>query len=130
MPKLLVQYLITMFMLNLFSWWYGSGWAGVLLATRRRLRGTAQAFSIRALLHTLFAPWKRIATPPGASINERFRALGDNLISRLVGFTVRIFVLLAAGFSFICLGVIGILELVAWPLIPLLALVLILKGLL
>jgi hypothetical protein len=119
-----------MFMLDLFSWWYGSGWTGILRATRRRFIGVSQAFSIRALLHTLFAPWKRIITSPGASISDRFRAIGDNLISRLVGFSARLFVLLAAMLTFIGLGAMGVLELIVWPLLPLLAVGLIVKGLL
>jgi len=119
-----------MFMLDLFGWWYGTGWTGVLRATKRRFSGVAQAFSIQALTHTLFAPWKRIITSPGASINDKLRALGDNLISRLVGFTIRFFVLLAAMLSFIGLTIIGVLELIVWPLLPLLAIALIVKGLL
>lgn len=119
-----------MFMLDLFSWWYGSGWTGVLAATRRRLGGLSEAFSTKTLLHTLFSPWRRIITYPGASIEDKFRAFGDNLISRFVGFTVRFFVLLAAAASFVFLCIAGILELVLWPLVPLIAIGLIIWGLL
>jgi hypothetical protein len=119
-----------MFMLDLFSWWYRRGWSGVLTATKRRLEGLAEAFSTRILLHTLFAPWKRIITYPGADISDRLRALGDNVVSRCIGFTVRFFVLLTAGISFLVLSILGFVELVMWPLIPPLAIVLIVKGLL
>jgi hypothetical protein len=119
-----------MFMLDLVSWWYGSGWAGVLGRTRHRLTGLAEMFSITTLLHTLFAPWRRIITYPGASMDARLRALGDNALSRCVGFTVRFFVLLAAAVSFVGLCVAAVLELVLWPLLPVIAIVLIVKGLL
>jgi hypothetical protein len=118
-----------MFMLDLVGWWYGSGWSGVLLATKRRLAGLAEAYSTKTLLHTLFAPWRRIITYPGAGIDAKLRAIGDNLVSRCVGFTVRFFVLLAAGVSFVFLCIVGLLELIVWPLLPLIAIALIVKGL-
>src|SRR5271170_34655 len=113
-----------MFMLGLFSWWYGSGWTGILGATRRRMGGLAETYSIKTLLNTLFAPWRRVITYPGASIEDKLRAVGDNIVSRCVGFTVRFFVLLAAGVSFVVLCIAGLLELVLWPLLPVLALAL------
>jgi len=119
-----------MFMLDLFVWWYGNGWTGVLRATRRRLVGLSAAFSIDILLRTLFAPWKRIVTYPGAGLDAKLRALGDNLISRFVGFMVRIVALLAALVSLIGLCLVGIAELIIWPLLPLVAVALIVKGLL
>jgi hypothetical protein len=116
-------------MLDLVSWWYGSGWAGALHATQQRLSKLAEAFSMGTLLHTLFAPWKRIISYPGAGLEAKMRALLDNLISRCVGFTVRIFVLLAAAAAFVGLCVFGVLEIVIWPLLPILAVALIVKGL-
>lgn len=117
-------------MLDLVSWWYGSGWLGVLAATQRRLSGLAEAFSIKILLLTLFAPWKRIITYPGAGVEAKIRAFGDNLVSRFVGFMVRFIVLLAAAASYVGLCLVGLAELVLWPLLPLLAIALIVKGLL
>jgi len=118
-----------MFMLDLFGWWYGSGWAGVLASTKKRLEGLAEAFSTKILLQTLFSPWRRVITYPGASIDAKLRAIGDNLVSRCVGFTVRFFVLLAAAISFVFLCVAGVVELIIWPLVPLIAIALIVKGL-
>lgn len=118
-----------MFMLDLVAWWYGAGWSGVLRATQKRLSGLAEMFSTKTLLRTLFAPWRRIITYPGAGLDEKMRAFGDNLVSRCIGFTVRFFVLLAAGVSFIGLLVFALLELVVWPLVPLLGIALIVKGL-
>jgi hypothetical protein len=119
-----------MFMLGLFSWWYGAGWKGVLGATGRRLGGLAEMFSINILLRTLFSPWKRMVTDPGASLDAKIRAFGDNIVSRVVGFTVRFFVLFAAALAFVLLLLASLLELVVWPLVPVAGIALIVKGLL
>ncbi len=118
-----------MVMFSLFNWWYGAGWAGVIRSTQRRLTTLAGMFSIAILLRTLFSPWKRIITYPGAGIDAKFRAFGDNLVSRCIGFTIRLFVLVAAAVSFVLLSAMGLLELIAWPLVPVAGIVLIMKGL-
>lgn len=87
-------------------------------------------FSTTILLRTLFSPWRRIITYPGAGLDARLRAFGDNLVSRCIGFTVRSFVLLAAAIAFLVIGAASIAEIVIWPLIPVLAAGLIVKGLL
>jgi len=119
-----------MFMFGIFTWWYGAGWIGTMRSARRRMSDLAATFSLGILLRTLFAPWRRVVTYPGAGLDARFRAMGDNLISRCVGFTVRFFVLLAAGVAFVVLATASMLEFVVWPLIPIAAIVLIIKGLL
>jgi hypothetical protein len=116
-------------MLGLFSWWYGAGWKGTLGATSKRLRGLADMFSVDILVATLFAPWKRVVTYPGASFDAKLRAFGDNLVSRCVGFFVRAAVLIAACVAFLFLLVVGLLELVLWPLTPLAGVALIVVGL-
>jgi hypothetical protein len=118
-----------MLIVGLFSWWYGAGWAGALRATERRLRTLAGMFSISILLRTLFSPWRRIISYPGAGLEARLRAFGDNLVSRCVGFTVRFFVLLAAAVAFVLLVLVGFVELIAWPLLPLAGVGLIVWGL-
>lgn len=112
-----------------FTWWYGQGWALVFKNIQRRLRQTSQMFSISILLKTLFSPWHRIVSYPGASIGDHMRAMTDNLVSRFVGFTVRIFVLIAAGISLLIVAVVAIIEIIAWPLVPLAIVAGIIKGL-
>lgn len=119
-----------MFVLDLLSWWYGDGWTGILRATKRRINGLAEAFSLTILFHTLFAPWKRIVTAPGAGLDAKLQAIGDNLVSRAIGFTVRFLVLLTAAVSFVLLCLAAFLELILWPLVPLVATALIVKGVL
>ncbi len=74
---------------------------------------------MKQLLQTLFAPWKRIITYPGASLVERWRAWNDNLFSRFIGFIIRFFVLLAALVVLFFLALLTLIEFIVWPLIPL-----------
>lgn len=118
-----------MFMLiELIRWWYGPGW---LLAFRRitgRTQGITRVFSISTLLGTLFSPWKRIVTDGAKGMDGKMKALLDNLISRIVGFTVRSMVLFAAVLVTAGSFVFGLLLAVVWPAIPALALYLAIRS--
>lgn len=100
-------------------WWYGAGWNAVMTSVRRRLDRTLASFSVPTLVRTIFYPWKRIITAPGSGLDAYIRAVGDNLMSRAVGFTVRSTVLLSAGFSLFGIALFGLVQVVLWPLIPL-----------
>jgi hypothetical protein len=119
-----------MLALDFITWWYGAGWTGVFRATQKRLHSLSEMFSINILLRTLFSPWRRIISYPGAGLDARLRAFGDNIVSRCIGFTVRFMVLLTAAFGFAFLGIIGMVELVLWPFVPLAGVALIIRGLL
>lgn len=112
------------------SWWYGQGWALVFKNMQRRITQIEQAFSVTMLLRTLFSPWRRVVTYPGSSLNAHLQALVDNLISRFVGFTVRIAVIITAGIMITGLAIVALIEVVAWPLVPLAIILGIIKGLL
>jgi len=58
------------------------------------------------------------------------RAFGDNMVSRAIGFTVRFMALLAASVAFVVVGVLSLLEIILWPLVPFASVALIVKGLL
>jgi hypothetical protein len=111
-------------------WWYGAGWKQVMANVQLRLKRTADSFSIQTLVRTLFAPWKRIISTPGSGIDAHLRAIGDNMVSRAVGFTVRLTVLFTAGLCLLVLWVAGILQIILWPVVPLAAVGLIIRGLL
>jgi len=107
-----------MLVLSFFSWWYGRGWSSVLESFEPRVKGVMDGFSVIQLLRTLFEPWRRIITEPGSNIDERFRAWGDNLFSRVIGFVVRFFVLLAALVVLTLVVLLTVVELIVWPLLP------------
>jgi len=104
-----------------FRWWYTRGWALSLVRLRHKLTGIEQAFSVGILLRTLFAPWRRIITYPGDGISAYFRAMIDNLVSRFIGFVVRVSVLIGAGMTALIFGCFALLACVLWPLLPPLA---------
>jgi len=107
-----------MIALEILTWWYSQGWAQVAKNAELRFFKVSHMFSVPILVRTLFAPWRRIITYPGASIDARFRAMGDNLVSRFVGFSVRAMVLLTAGIMLAFTAAAALVQLVIWPLIP------------
>ena len=117
-----------MIAIELLAWWYRQGWMQVAQNARLRFLKVSHMFSVPILIRTLFAPWRRIITYPGATIDARMRALGDNLVSRTVGFTVRIMVLLTAGIMLGLTVVAAGLQLIVWPLVPLALVAAIFKG--
>jgi hypothetical protein len=104
---------------ELLAWWYGQGWRDAARNIPRMLTSTSHAFSTPTLLRTLFAPWRRIVTYPGSSLDTKVRAFGDNIVSRAVGFAVRLIVLITAFLMIAIVLVIGVLSVVLWPLVPL-----------
>jgi hypothetical protein len=117
-----------MLALEFFGWWYGAGWRLLARNMQKRMRGLARMFSVSILVRTIFAPWKRIITYPGKGLDAQMHAMADNMVSRLVGFTIRVFVLIAAGITLLLGGILSMVELVAWPLLPIAAIVLLVKG--
>jgi hypothetical protein len=119
-----------MLALAFFQWWYGPGWFRAWNSLGGRLKRTYYGFSVPQLSRTLFSPWRRIVTLGGGSLGERLRAMLDNLVSRCVGLVVRLLTLLAAALILIWWIVIAVVQLVIWPLVPLLAVFLIVRGIL
>lgn len=117
-----------MLALAFFSWWYGLGWRLAIQRTRLMVSHNVQIFSVSILLKTLFEPWKRITSNPGAGISAHAQASLDNAISRLVGFFVRFLVLIAAIVTTLMIGIIGIVQIIIWPLLPPLLLLTIVLG--
>ena len=111
-----------------FLWWYGPGWLSAWKGCFSWVKGVQQAFSVDVLLKTLFSPWKRIISLPGRSIEEKFRAAIDNLVSRVIGFMVRSIVLIVALVMIVATAVAGIALAVLWPLMPLVGVGLIFWG--
>ena len=93
------------------------------------MRGTYLNLSVPLLLPTLFAPWRRIVTYPGAAVTDKLRAMVDNAVSRCVGFTVRLITLLTALVLLTLYALVGGLTLLIWPLLPVLSVMLVVLGL-
>lgn len=119
-----------MLALEFFQWWYSQGWTGSFQRLKHRLSSVTETFSVGILLRTLFSPWRRIITYPGADLSAKLRAVGDNIVSRFVGFSVRIVVLLSALVLSVIVLLVSLFELVVWPLLPPASIGLIITGLL
>lgn len=108
--------------LVLFSWWYTAGWAQQAARVGARVSGVLEMFSVGLLLRTLFAPFRQISAEQGTrgALNTQMRAMGDRLFSRIFGACIRtlfiIFGLIGALFA----AVLGVVQLLVWPFIPLL----------
>jgi hypothetical protein len=104
--------------LELVAWWYVQGWLEAWRTARHWIANVQRAFSTAVLLRSLFSPWKQIVTFADNSINQKLQALIDNLLSRAVGFTVRLSALLAAAVLTVLAALAGLLLIIAWPLLP------------
>ena len=107
-----------MFLVEFFKWWYGLGWLGAWKGVPGSARKAGRQFSIPLLLRNLFSPWKQIVALPGKSIDEKFRAMIDNLVSRTIGFFVRLLTLMAAGAVIGLSTALSLALAVIWPLMP------------
>lgn len=117
-----------MLIVGFFAWWYGRGFLELFSYIGTLLSSVWQKFSVTTLLKTLFAPWRRITAGGGRTMQDRSQALLDNLISRLVGFTIRFFVIIAALFSMLVLLIVGLILIIGWPLAPPLVMLLIIGA--
>ncbi len=118
-----------MFAIGFLRWWYGPGWRDAGQRVLSRVTGIYRYFSLPILLRTLFQPWRRIISPGGGSLQQQTRAMLDNLVSRWVGFSIRILSLLAAVILMTAALVLGGILIAAWPLLPLASLIMVAAGL-
>lgn len=121
-----LRYNRLMFIVGLFSWWYSAGWKRRVLMVGERLASLYDYFSLGLLLRTLFSPFRQIsAGSVRGSLSAQMHAWFDQLISRCVGACVRSVVLIAGVISLILRALVGLIEIVVWPLVPTLPVVMV-----
>lgn len=103
---------------EMLRWWYTTGWTQILRQITTWPLRVERAFSFVILVQTLFSPWKRIISGGGNTIDAKFRAAMDNLVSRLIGGFVRSIVLLGALCAMAGAGIAAMLFAIIWPLLP------------
>jgi hypothetical protein len=118
-----------MLVIGFLQWWYGPGWRDMGRRVLGRAGSFASHFSLPILLRTMFQPWRRIITPSGGSLQQRVQAMLDNLVSRWVGFSIRLMSLIAAVILMAATIIIGGALVLVWPALPLVGLGLIAAGL-
>jgi hypothetical protein len=114
--------------IQMLTWWYGTG---LILAFRRIstwVQKVEQLFSAFILLRTLFKPWKRIVTLPGKSLDAHIHAAVDNLVSRCIGFLIRLLVLITAAVMLVTTLILGVAQFILWLVLPLSVILFIVKG--
>ena len=119
-----------MFIVGLFSWWYGAGWVRCISAVRGGLASIYDYFSLDLLLRTLFSPFRQIsAGAVRGPIGVQLRALVDNLISRIIGGIVRTIVIVIGSVTLLLSCILGLVRIALWPLVPVLPVVFIMFAL-
>lgn len=113
-----------MFLTGILSWWYSGGLVNRLNLIKQRLAKSADFFSIGLLLKTLFSPFRQIsAGRVDGSFSIVVRAFFDRLLSRIIGATVRSFMIIFGTITLLLETIGGILMMLAWLLIPILPVV-------
>lgn len=122
-----------MFLVGLISWWYGRGWIGQWKRIAERFLATLEFFSIGQLFSTLFSPFRQISAGASGngSIGAAFRAMIDQLISRVIGAFVRFMTILFGLVVIILQAVYEVVIMIAWwflPILPVVGLILLAIG--
>jgi hypothetical protein len=93
---------------------------------RAFLIAAADSMSLPLLLHTLFAPWRRdVVETEGLAWGLRWQAFWYNVLSILIGFTIRSFVLVGSTALLILFATFGVLAVAVFFVLPFLPVVLI-----
>jgi len=105
-----------------FLAWHFSG--GIEFYTKKYILALERInhfFSIGLLFKTLFSPYKRlivIKEKPGFDFAEYFERLSFNLVSRFIGFWVRLFLIIIGVSLYLFVFIFGALGLILWILLP------------
>lgn len=110
-----------MLITSIYMWWFTAGWGHLARFLFEKMGDALSFFSFSSLLRTLFAPYRQIST---VSANAtRASAFLDRLVSRLVGFTTRLFLMLAGLMVFITEFIVFAVIIISWPFIPFLPII-------
>lgn len=103
-----------------FIWQFFDMPKAILSAWKNFLSFNLNYFSIILLLKTFFSPWKRYSWSYGRgfSFSRYFHAFSANLISRMLGAFVRIWLILLGILSEVFIFFAGIIVFLAWIFLP------------
>jgi len=114
-----------MILFSLLSWWYTAGWAELAKRAEGRVQSTLEVFSVSLLFGSLFQPFRQISVGGSSSrgFDAQLRAFGDRLFSRVFGAVIRSFFILMGLLSAVLMMLVGLLQVICWPLIPVVPLI-------
>ena len=102
-----------------FSWWYGEGWKRQVSRVSNRMAGLLDTFSFDLLIRTWFSPFRQIsAGAVQGPIGVQIQIIIDKIVSRFIGAMIRAVMLFVGVLAIIVVGVLCIIQLVVWPLLP------------
>lgn len=109
-----------MFIVGLFTWWYGAGWKKVSQILLQKLVATEDFFSIDMLLRSIFAPFKQISAGSGSggTLQMKLQAWFDKQFSRFIGALIRLTLILVGSVWLILQVCADVVILALWPLVP------------
>jgi len=108
-------------LLDYIQWWYSYGLVRMFKYLRAFIFILADTFSVKILVTTFFAPWRRdVVSTEGMSLQERFGVWGMNLIARLFGMFIKFITFLIFLVCFIVLIVFEAAVILVWLLLPML----------
>ncbi len=104
------------------SWHFLDVPKNILVGWKNVLRFNLNYFSIPLLLRTLFSPWRRYhwTYPKGFQIGKIFEVFISNLISRVLGAVLRIFLIFVGVLMEILIILTGIIIFLGWLALPVL----------
>ncbi|MDD5569004.1 MAG: hypothetical protein PHG23_01140 [Candidatus Pacebacteria bacterium] len=117
--------------LKYFRWQFYKQPAEILRGLKNYLAFNVYLFSAPDLLKSLFSPWKRELSSYGRGFDFKvyLESAAGNLISRLIGFILRLFLLISFAAAEILSLAAGIVLFLIWIALPFLALGGIIYGL-
>lgn len=105
-----------------FYWHFLEAPRNILMAWKNFLKFGLNYFSIPLLLRTLFSPWHKYAWsyPRGFYPEKYLEVFVSNLISRILGAILRIFMIIVGILTEIFIILAGIIIFLVWIVLPLL----------
>ena len=111
---------------EMFVWWYSKGWGVFIQKLRTSFASLTDFFSMSSLLRTLFQPFRQISAESASadsSLDLKFHMFLDRLVSRFIGFFSRLILLLAGVIIITVGGLLSLVLIILWPVLPLLPIV-------
>ena len=109
-----------MVIVGFFLWWYGDGWVRQVRLAREHIVNFFDYFSIDLLIRTYFSPFRQIsAGSVQGPIGLQIRAFFDQLVSRVIGATVRGLMIVIGTITILLTILIELVRIILWAVVPL-----------
>lgn len=100
------------------KWWYSGGLIKLFGFLGALLFSILNNFSIKTTLLNLFSPWKKVLGAKRPGLDGIRDWMADNLVSRTVGFIIRVILLFVAFLALAIYAIFSILAVLTWLLYP------------